>query len=106
MDRQKDRTIEVYKCAGAKMRIVKQLGAVLLRDMQGMVSDKDYEKVKNALGKINQVSAYASTHMFVDFPDLDKQYDNVFYGNVTDEPNSPVDAEQIALAKEIVKSIF
>lgn len=106
MDRQKDRTIEAYKCAGAKMRIVKQLGAVLLRDMQGMVSDKDYEKVKNALGKINQVSAYANTHMFEDFPDLDKQYDNVFYGDVTDEPNNPVDAEQIALAKEIVKSMM
>lgn len=106
MDRQKDRTIEAYKCAGAKMRIVKQLGAVLLRDMQGMVSDKDYEKVKNALGKINQVSAYANTHMFVDFPDLDKQYDNVFYGNVTDEPNNPVDAEQIALAKNIVKNMM
>lgn len=106
MDRQKDRTIEAYKCAGAKMRIVKQLGAVLLRDMQGMVSDKDYEKVKNALGKINQVSAYANTHMFEDFPDLDEQYAKVFCGNVTDEPNSPVDAEQIALAKEIVKNMM
>lgn len=106
MDRQKDRTIEAYKCAGAKMRIVKQLGAVLLRDMQEMVSDKDYAKVQKALRTIDEVSVCANDHMFEDFPDLDKQYDKIFYGNVTDEPNSPVDAEQIALAKEIVKNIF
>ena len=57
------------------------------------------------LGEITEPEDEDSGEEFEDFSDLDKQYDNVFYGDVTDEPNNPVDAEQIALAKEIVKSM-
>lgn len=44
--------------------------------------------------------------MFKDFPELGDDYLKVFYGVLDDAPSNKVDAEQIALAKKIVKEYF
>lgn len=78
MDRKKYRTIEAYEDADARMRIVKQLGELLLADIGGVVSDKDYNTVQKALKKIDEVCVYAKKNMFADFPDLDEKYNRLF----------------------------
>lgn len=107
MDRKKYRTIEAYEDADARMCIVKQLGELLLADIGGVVSDKDYNTVQKALKKIDEVCVYAKENMFADFPDLDEKYNRLFCcSKVTDKPCNEVDVEQIALAKDMVVYFF
>lgn len=106
MLQKKNRTIDEYKRAGAEMRLLKNLGTKLAVDISKVVSAADYEKLSRALNRIDEVCSHAEDNMFRDFPQLDNQYVDVFYGNVSDFPRNQVDEEQIALAKKVADELF
>ena len=44
--------------------------------------------------------------MFKDYPDLSKDYIDVFYGDVANEPRNEVDKKIIEMAKEVSDGLF
>lgn len=106
MDNKKKRTLEDYRYVGAQMRIFKLLVASLSESAHGIASAADNKKLKRAVDDINEVCFNLDEKMFKDFPDLGDDYLKVFYGELSDVPSNTVDAEQIALAKKIVKEYF
>lgn len=102
----KNRTIDEYKKAGAKMRLFKELGTMLSVDISKVVSASDYEILRRALLRIDEVCSRAENNMFRDYPELGNEYIDVFYGNVGEKPRNPLDEEIINLAKQVSNELF
>lgn len=102
----KNRTIDEYKKAGAKMRLFKNVGAKLAVDISKVISASDYKILESALHRIDEVCSRAEDNMFSDFPGLGSEYVNVFYGNVGDKPRNPLDEEVLQLAKKASDELF
>lgn len=106
MDSKKKRTLEEYRYVGAQMRIFKHLVASLSESAHGVAGAVDNKRLKRAVDDINEICFNLDEKMFKDFPELGDDYLKVFYGALDDAPSNKVDAEQIALAKKIVKGYF
>lgn len=106
MINKKERTIDVYKNAGARMRLFKTLGARLAVDISCVLSANDTEKLLRALHKIDEVCSRAEDNMFRDHPQLGDEYLDVFYGAVGIGTRNSVDAEIVARAKEAANELF
>lgn len=102
----KNRTIDEYKRAGAKMRLFKNLGTKVAVDVSKVVSASDYEILRRALLRIDEVCSRSEDNMFRDHPDLTNEYIDVFYGNVSDTPRNIIDEEIIGLAKQVSDELF
>jgi hypothetical protein len=102
----KERTLDVYKQAGAEMRLFKHLAAKLSVDISKVLSAGDTDMLLRALGKVDIICSRAEDNMFRDFPGLTSDHIDVFYGNVQDGPRNDVDAEMMARAKEAADELF
>lgn len=102
----KDRTLDEYKRAGSEMRLFKQLGTTLAIDISKVLSAADTDKLLKALSKIDEICSKAEDNMFHDFPKLGREYTDVFYGCVNDEPRNDLDAEIIEMAKKKANDLF
>lgn len=106
MLRKKERTIDVYKRAGAIMRLYKTLGAKLLTEISMVLPAGDQNKIMKAMRKIDEACSNAECNMFLDHPQLSDKYIDVFYGSTEMKPKNDVDAEIIDIAKEIANGLF
>ena len=102
----KNRTIDEYKKAGAKIRLFKHLGAKVAEDISKVISTSDYKILEGALHRIDVVCSRAEDNMFSDFPELGSEYVDVFYGNVKDKPRNTLDKEIIQMAKKASDDLF
>lgn len=102
----RNRTMEQYKLAGAEMRLLKTLMSKTLVDCSCVLSAADQDKLTRACGRIREVCSHAEDNMFHDFPDLNNDYIDVFYGGTSTKPRNTVDEEQIALAKQVADGLF
>ena len=102
----KDRTLDEYKQAGAKMRLFKQLGVTLAVDISKALSAGDTDKLLRALEKVDEICSRAEDNMFRDHPDLGSEYINVFYGDVFYKPRNELDAEMIERARAAADGLF
>ena len=98
MINKKERTIDVYKQAGAEMRLFSELGGRLAIHISQVLSAPDTDKFMRALRRIDEVCSRADDNMFHDHPEISNEYMGVFYGAVSGKPRNAVDAEVIARA--------
>lgn len=106
MIHKKERTIDLYKEAGAEMRLFRILGDILAIRISRVLSASDSDKFMRALQRIDEVRSRAEDNMFHDHPDLSNEYLDVFYGNFSEKPRNTVDEEIRALAKEKTDELF
>ena len=90
MHAQKGRTLDVYKEAGAWVRLYKDVSAQML----------------SAVNKINAIISNADEGLFRDFPDIGNKGCNIFYGSLRNAPRDELDEEIIALAEKDAQSLF
>lgn len=100
------RNIELYKKAGAEMRLYKTLAGKVLTDISKVLSAADQDMLMNSMKKIDTVCSRAEDNMFRDHSELPSIYIDVFYGSTNAEPQNEVDAEIIELAKEVADELF
>ena len=84
MIHKKERTIDLYKEAGAEMRLFRILGDILAIHISRVLSASASEKFMRALQRIDEVRSRAEDNMFHDHPDLSNEYLDVFYGNFSE----------------------
>lgn len=106
MIHKKERTIDLYKEAGAEMRLFRILGDILAIHISRVLSASDSDKFMRALQRIDEVRSRAEDNMFHDHPEVSNDYLNVFYGDLKHEPRTPVDAEVMVKAKEAADVLF
>ena len=105
MDKKENRTLDRYKRIAAEMSLFHELGLELLVTIQHVLTAAELDKLRRALDNIDTVRSCTENNMFLDFPELDRNYFYVFYGALS-SPTNHVKEEQIALAKKIVIDVF
>lgn len=88
------------------MRLLKSLSARLITDTGSILLKTQQDKLMIAMDKVSQLCSVAEENMFKDYPDLGKDYIDVFYGDVSDEPRNEVDKKIIEMAKEVSDGLF
>lgn len=102
----KKRTLEVYKRAGAKVRLWKEVNARTVCALGGVLKSDEIAKVFRALSLLNEACSEAESRMFQDHPDIGDEYVNVFYGGLTGDPASALDAEIRRMARDFADGLF
>ncbi len=102
----KERTLELYKKAGAEMRLLKTLGGKLVDDMGGLLHSNDVDKLFKALDIISYISSKTEESMFRDHNNFNRDYINVFYGAIGMKPKNNIDEEIIEKARTIADELF
>lgn len=80
MHAQKGRTLDVYKEAGAWVRLYKDVSAQMLSQVSPLLSKTEKDKLYSAVNKINAIISNADEGLFRDFPDIGNKGCNIFYG--------------------------
>lgn len=106
MLKKSERTLEVYKRAGAEMRLLKTLQSRVWTGVGNLVSAQDQDKLLRAFRIIDVVCSNAEDNMFRDHPELGSEYIDVFYGATYAAPRNSLDEEIIAKAKEAADDLF
>lgn len=70
MHAQKGRTLDVYKEAGAWVRLYKDVSAQMLSQVSPLLSKTEKDKLYSAVNKINAIISNADEGLFRDFPNL------------------------------------
>ena len=102
----KERSMELYKKAGAEIQLLKALEHRLVMDMSKILSSADTDKLIKEFDRIDQLKSRAEDNMFRDHPDLCTDYIHVFYGNLEGDLDSSVNDEIKALAKGIADGLI
>lgn len=106
MIHKRERTLDLYKEAGAEMRLFRTLGVILAIHISRVLSAPDTDKFLRVLRRIDEVRSRAEDNMFHDHPEISNEYLDVFCGNFKGRPRNAVDAEVMAKAKEKADEIF
>ena len=102
----KDRTLEVYKHAGAQVRLMKAAAVNSAVALGGVLTSDEYAKVRRALSLLDEAVSRAEDRLFHDHPGIEDDYTSVFYGRLGGDPISPVDGEVRQLAREYADGLF
>lgn len=102
----KNRKLDDYKMAGAWMRICKAVIANTWTKCWSVLSAKDCRMFDAAERRISALCSRAEDNMFMDFPDLDNEALDIFYGSPDTDPRTDTDREQIKIMQEFVMKIF
>lgn len=102
----KNRTIELYKQVGAEFRLMKEVTAKLCVDASKVLTPAETDSMMRALGRLDQTCSKAEDHMFKDHPEVSNEYLSVFYGDLSDSSNNPIDEEIIGIAKKVADELF
>jgi len=101
------RTIDDYKKAGAWMRLLKGVLSETWIACSRVMKAKDYDKFRTIENKINSLCSKAEENMFNDYPTLNNDWLNCFYGDVGYSPlREGVDTDQVELAQKLIKELF
>ncbi|MGN1114371.1 MAG: hypothetical protein ACI4RC_04545 [Oscillospiraceae bacterium] len=106
MINKKDRTLELYKTSGALMRLFKSVASELIVNISAVLKAEDTDKLIKLIDKIESLSSTAENNMFKDYPGLNNEYIDVFYGSLKGKPKNKLDEEIIQKAKELSKQLF
>ena len=106
MYRRNRRTMELYKKAGAEMRLFKTMGAQLAVDIAPLLCAADRGRLDRIFDILSDVCRKADAAMFADHPGLDEAYTKVFYGTTDMEPRDDLEQELLALAREAADGLF
>lgn len=98
--RRRDKSMEAYKAAGAAMRLLDEAAANAVVKASVIFPTKETDRLMRLAGRIGEFAAKADTLMFTDHPELSNEYTDVFFGNLSGNPRTEVDAEVVRLAKE------
>lgn len=101
-----ERKIDVYENAGAYMRLLKTVGTKAVVAISPVLHAKDTDKFLKALNTIDVICSKADSNMFSDYPDLDNEYIDIFYGDLSSDPKNGVDEKIITMAKERTVELF
>lgn len=105
MKRKNERTLDVYKEAGAYMRLLKTLGAKTATKADAVLASNETDKILRALDVIKELCSCAEERMFKDHPQIGSDYIDVFYGCLSMTPKNAVDKEVIERAKRIASEL-
>ena len=102
-----ERTLEVYKDAGAKVRLMKAAAVEACVALGRVLTSSEMAKVRRAMDLLNDAVSAADSRMFNDHSEIcGKGYARVFYGNLKDEDGTPLDKEIRRRAKEHADALF
>ncbi len=102
----KDRTLDIYKHTGAKMRLCKDVAVRTACAMGGVLTANELAKATRALSLLTEVCSDAEDRMFRDHPHLGDEYVNVFYGTLSGPSASALDEEIREMAKDFADGLF
>ena len=95
----KQRTLDVYKCAGAKMRLCKEVATSAVCTLSGVLPANKLAKALRALSLLNEACSEAEERMFQDHPYLGGRVIRVFFGSLSGDSASALDDEIRKMAK-------
>ena len=101
-----ERTLDVYKRAGAAMRLFKEVFVRMYVAADKILPAAEADKLYRMQRQFDKICSDAEDRMFLEHRGLDYYYVFVFYGNLQDTPHNDVNAESIELARSLVKEIF
>lgn len=102
----KDRTIDLYKRIGAEARFIKRMMCWFVVDSSKIMYAQDTEKLMNISRKMDTIISGMEDQMFRDYPELDHDYINVFYGAPDIETLNSVDAEVKEIMADMLRVIM
>lgn len=107
MNSKKNRTIEVYMDAGAKARLLKTIWNKFYIAISKNTPANELHKLDTARKTIEHIISDAEDRMFREYPDLPREYINVFYGDVDmNNITSKVDEEVTKYACDYICDIL
>ena len=101
-----NRTIDVYKNAGAAARLCKAVMATAVADLSDVLDARERERLCRAQMMLSLACDEANMRMFNDFPDMDLNHLDIFYGALIGEPISNIDTEIRELARLRAADLF
>lgn len=93
-----ERTMEVYVEAGAYARLLSDIGTKAAVAMSKVLPAKETDRLVNLLNRFDEIKCKADDQMFRDFPDLGHEGTAVFYGTLSEEPESELEENVISAA--------
>ena len=102
MIRKKNRTLEMYKTAGAKMRLFKELGTKLMVDLSPLLSAKDNDKLHKIMNDVSGICSHAEDNTTIDTNGI---LQTRYYAN-TDIDNLVSAVEILGKDKNVYFNIF
>lgn len=88
------------------MRLLKAVTSKAHIECSKVLNARDSDKFYTVSGKIDTICSRAEDNMFDDFPTLNNDYLDIFYGSPETKTRNDVDQEQIDLMIELVKELF
>lgn len=101
-----ERTMEVYVEAGAYARLLSDIGTKAAVAMSKVLPAKETDRLVNLLNRFDEIKCKADDQMFRDFPDLGHEGTAVFYGTLSEEPESELEENVISAAMQQAKGLF
>ena len=101
-----ERTMEVYVEAGAYARLLSDIGTKAAVAMPKVLPAKETDRLVNLLNRFDEIKCKADDQMFRDFPDLGHEGTAVFYGTLSEEPESELEENVIIAAMQQAKGLF
>lgn len=106
MYRKSERTVELYKEIGAKVRLLKDVLCNAEVAMSEVLPAAEADRVINKLDTIiDEAVCHCEDQMYKDHPELDSRFNDIFYGNLKSEPRNDIDAEMIGRAQLEAKKL-
>lgn len=101
-----ERTMEAYVEAGACARLLTEAGTKAAVSLSKILPAKDSDRIVALLARIEEVISRADDQLFRDYPGLGHEGTCVFYGPLSEEPESELDEEVLRKAKAVALSLF
>lgn len=101
-----DRTLEEYMRLGAYYTILKEIVVTTDVETGYLCGGKIAKNTSRAVEKIYQSCSDAEDCMFKDYPMLESDYVNVFYGGISGSKKTPVAKREKQMIKDILKEMI
>lgn len=106
MYRKSERTVELYKSIGAKVRLLNDLLSDAEVAMSQVLPAAEADRMILKMDKIiGEATSHCENQMYKDHPELDNRHNDVFYGTLKSEPRNEIDAEMIGRAQMEAKKL-
>ena len=102
----KERTLDLYKRIGAEARFINRMMCKFIVDSSKIMYATDTAKLMNMSRKINLLISGMDSQMFMDHPELNHDYVNVFFGAPDSETRNNVDAEVKEIMADMLRELM
>jgi hypothetical protein len=101
-----ERTLQDYMCLGAYYTILKYIIAYTDVETSYLCGGKVSKNTSKASELIYEACSDAEDCMFKDYPMLENDYVNVFYGGISGSKKTPVAKREKQMIKDILKEMI